>query len=107
MGNLTENFGVLELKKQLGWSATRAEMFHFRTSNDREIDIILENRAGELVGIEVKASSSVNPNDFKNLQMLADSLPKKFKRGIILYTGNQFLSFGKNLYLVPITALWN
>lgn len=22
-------------------------------------------------------------------------------------TGNQFLSFGKNLYLVPITALWD
>lgn len=107
MGSLTENFVVTELKKQLGWSETRAEMFHFRTSNDREVDIILENRAGELVGIEVKASSSVNPNDFKNLQMLADSLPKRFKRGIILYTGNQFLSFGKNLYLVPITALWH
>lgn len=107
MGSLTENFVVTELKKQLGWSETRAEMFHFRTSNDREVDIILENRAGELVGIEVKASSSVNPNDFKNLQMLADSLPKRFKRGIILYAGNQFLLFGKNLYLVPITALWN
>jgi len=107
MGSLTENFVVLELKKQLGWSETRAEMFHFRTSNDREVDIILENRAGELVGIEVKASSSVNPNDFKDLQMLAGSLPKKFKRGIILYAGNQFLSFGKNLYLVPITALWS
>jgi predicted AAA+ superfamily ATPase len=107
MGSLTENFVVTELKKQLGWGETRAEMFHFRTSNDREVDIILENRAGELVGIEVKASSSVNPNDFKSLQMLADSLPKKFKRGIILYAGNQFLSFGKNLYLVPITALWS
>ncbi len=82
-------------------------MFHFRASNDREIDIILENRAGELIGIEVKAGSSINANDFKNLQMLADSLPKKFKRGIILYTRNQFLSFGKNLYLVPIMTLWN
>lgn len=106
-GSLTENFVVLELKKQLGWSETRAEMFHFRTSNDREIDIILENRAGELVAVEVKAGSSVNPNDFKNLQMLADWLPKKFKRGIILYAGEQFLSFGKNLYLVPVSALWN
>jgi len=106
-GSLTENFVALELKKQLGGSATGAEMFHFRTSNDREIDIILENRAGELVAVEVKAGSSVNPNDFKNLQMLAESLPKKFKRGIILYAGDQFLSFGKNLYLVPVSALWN
>ncbi len=105
-GSLTENFVVMELKKQLGWSETRAEMFHFRTSNDREIDIILENSAGELVGIEVKASSSVNRNDFKGLQLIADSLPNRFKRGIILYAGENFLSFGKDLFLVPINALW-
>ncbi len=105
-GSLTENFVVTELKKQLGWSGTRAEMFHFRTSNDREVDIILENRVGELVGIEVKASSSVNPSDFKGLQLLAESLPEKFKRGLILYSGNQFLSFGKDLFVVPINALW-
>jgi uncharacterized protein len=106
-GNLTENFVVMELKKQIGWSETRPEMFHFRTSNDKEVDIILENRAGELVCIEVKSSSSVNKNDFKGLQLLADSLPNKFKRGIILYSGNEFLSFGEKLFVVPINALWN
>lgn len=105
-GGLTENFVVNELKKQIGWSKTRPDIFHFRTSTDREVDIILENRAGELVGIEIKSSSTVGKNDFKNLQILADSLPRKFKRGIILYTGNQFLSFGKNLSIVPISTLW-
>lgn len=106
-GGLTENFVVNELKKQLGWSQERAEMFHFRTSNDREVDIILENRAGELVGVEVKSSKNINKNDFKGLNLLADSLPHKFKRGVIIYTGNQFLSFGKDLFLVPVTALWS
>ncbi len=106
-GSLTENFVVMELKKQIGWSETRPEIFHFRTSNDKEVDIILENRAGELVCIEVKSSSSVNKNDFKGLQLLADSLPNKFKRGIILYSGNEFLSFGEKLFVVPINALWD
>ncbi len=105
-GGLTENFVVNELKKHLGWSETRAEIFHFRTSTDREVDIILENRAGELVAIEVKSSSTIGKNDFKNLQILADSLPHKFKRGFIFYTGNQFLAFGKNLFILPISALW-
>ncbi len=105
-GSLTENFVVNELKKQLGWSETRAEMFHFRTSNDKEVDIILENTAGKLVGIEVKSGLTINKNDFKGLELLADSLPTKFKRGIILYTGNQFLSFGKDMFIVPINALW-
>jgi uncharacterized protein len=106
-GSLTENFAVMELKKQIAWSEVRPEMFHFRTSNDKEVDIILENRAGELVGIEIKSSISINTNDFKGLQLLADSLPKKFKRGIIFYTGNKFLSFGENLFVVPIGALWD
>lgn len=105
-GALTENFVVGELKKQEGWSKTRVKMFHFRTSNDREVDIILETSSGEIVGIEVKSSSSVNRHDFKGLRLLADSLPKKFSRGIILYTGNQFLAFGDNLFAVPIQALW-
>lgn len=72
----------------------------------KEVDVILENLAGEMVGIEVKSSSSVNPSDFKGLQLLAESLSENFKRGIILYSGNKFLSFGEKLFLVPINALW-
>lgn len=105
-GALTENFVVGELNKQMGWSETRVKMFHFRTSNDREVDIILEESGGAVVGIEVKASSSVNRHDFKGLQLLSNSLPDKFRRGVILYTGNQFLAFGNNLFAVPIQALW-
>lgn len=105
-GSLTENFVVCELKKQLGWSETRAEMFHLRTSNEREIDVILENSAGEITAIEIKASMSVNTHNFDALRMLADSLPDKFKRGVVIYTGEKFLSFGEKLFLVPITALW-
>jgi predicted AAA+ superfamily ATPase len=105
-GALTESFVVGELKKQMGWSETRIKMFHFRTSNDREVDIILENSGGTITAIEVKSSSSVDRRDFKGLNLLADSLPDKFRRGIILYTGNQFLAFGKNLFAVPMQALW-
>jgi uncharacterized protein len=105
-GSLSETFVVTELKKHLAWSKTHAEIYHFRTSNDKEVDVVLENLSGELVGIEIKSSSSINKNDFKGLHLLADSVPTKFKRGIILYSGNQFLSFGKNMFLVPINALW-
>lgn len=103
-GSLTENFVFCELKKQLGWSGTMAEMFHFRTSNDREIDLILENPVGELVGIEVKSGSTIDKTAFKALELLADSLLDKFKRGLILCTGNQFLSFGKDLFVLPTSV---
>ena len=63
-GGLAENFVVCEPKKQLGWSETKTKMLRFRTSNEREVDIILENRAGEMVGIEVKASLERQPERF-------------------------------------------
>ncbi len=106
IGALTETFVVNELRKHLGWSEIAAEILHFRTSTDREVDVILENRAGEIVGIETKSSSTIGGNDFKNLRILAESLPERFKRGFILYTGDKFLAFGENLYALPISALW-
>jgi len=67
---------------------------------------VLENPAGEIVGIEVKASSTVKARDFKRLKYLSDLLGKRFLRGIILYTGDQPVPFGSDLYALPVSALW-
>ena len=56
-GRLLESFAIMELEKQSGWSVRRPRLFHYRTHAQREVDIVLEDRAGEVVGIEVKASS--------------------------------------------------
>lgn len=105
-GALAENFVVAELCKQATWSEARVELFHFRTSTDQEVDVVMENEAGEIVGLEVKASSSVGANDFKGLRALAEAIRKKFRRGVILYTGNESVPFGDELYAVPIQTLW-
>ncbi len=60
-----ENFVLAELRKQVTWSETRVELFHFRTNTDHEVDIVIENEVGKIVGIEVKASAGVGANDFK------------------------------------------
>jgi hypothetical protein len=54
----------------------------------------------------VKASANVNKNDFKGLQVLADLSGKRFRRGVVLYTGREAVSFGKDLLALPITVLW-
>ncbi len=72
-GQMLENFVVMELRKQQTWSATRVQMFHFRDHKNHEVDIVLENRAGEIVGIEVKATASPSASDFKGLNQLARS----------------------------------
>jgi len=50
----------------------------------------LENAAGEVVGIEVKASSTVKSGDFKGFKYLSKLLGDRFLRGILLI--NPFLS---------------
>ncbi|HHR85789.1 MAG TPA: hypothetical protein ENL23_05525 [Candidatus Acetothermia bacterium] len=57
------------------------------------MDIVLENAASKIVGIEVKTSSRVNGRDFKGLRYLSELLGDRFLRGIVLYTGDQPGSF--------------
>jgi len=54
----------------------------------------------------VKASSTVKSGDFKGLKYLSDLLGDRFLRGILLYTGDQPLPFGSNLYALPVSMLW-
>ena len=64
-GTLVENFVVNELKKQAGWNETNVTMYHFRTTNNEEVDIILEMPGGDVVGIEVKSGASIGKDAFK------------------------------------------
>jgi uncharacterized protein len=107
MDAIVENFAVMEIKKQLGWDAIGVQLFHYRTQAGQEVDMVLEDRTGRCVGIEVKASTTVTPRDFNGLRGLAEDVDKKFIRGIVLYFGDQVLSFGKNLYALPISTLWS
>ncbi|KMP11317.1 hypothetical protein UR09_03725 [Candidatus Nitromaritima sp. SCGC AAA799-A02] len=106
IGPILENFVVMELMKQNSWSQQQAKLFHFRTSNGEEVDIALETPDGSLVGIEVKAASSISADSFKGLKVFRNLVGDKFHRGIVLYTGSEIVSFGKNLHAIPVSALW-
>jgi len=54
----------------------------------------------------VKAAKLLGSKDFRSLQMLQDTLGKRFRSGIVLYTGTEGISFGKNLFALPIQSLW-
>ena len=105
-GPLLEGFVLMELARQLTWSRERAELFHYRTKDKVEVDAVLENRQGKVVGIEVKASSTVGPGDFRGLRHLAERIGSDFIAGLVLYTGTQTLPFGPRLRAMPVGALW-
>lgn len=106
LGPLLENFVLAEVAKQLGWSATRASLHHYRTRDGDEVDGVLESDDGRVVGLEVKAAESVRGEDFSGLKHLAARLGERFHHGVVLYTGTKTLPFGARLTAAPIDVLW-
>lgn len=106
IGYLLECFVVGELLKQLTWSETRANLFHFRTTTGREVDALLEDAEGRLVGIEIKAAASVSKKDFAGLEAVAEATGTRFVRGLVLYSGDGFVPFGDKYFALPLSALW-
>ncbi len=105
-GGLLETFVVGEVRKQAAWSDTRVRLFHYRTTTGREVDLVLENAAGLLVGIEVKAAGAVCAKDFVGLDALAEDSGGRLRAGIVLYAGAQAVAFGDGRFAMPISALW-
>ena len=106
LGGLLEGFVGMEIARQLSWCDTRANMFHYRTKDKVEVDIVLENRRGQVVAIDVKASATVRTEDFAGINHLAARLGDKLLVGLVLYTGHDTLSFGPKTRAMPISALW-
>jgi len=107
LGPLLETFAVGEIAKQQGWNETPVRLFHFRASNLREVDVVLEDAAGRIVGIEVKAASSVGKADFAGLRALRDAVGDRFVRGIALHRGRTPTPFeGDRFIALPFEELW-
>jgi uncharacterized protein len=105
-GHVLENYVATELIKLLTFSDTKAKLLHFRTSDGKEVDFVLERPDGSIFAIEVKKSESVNTQDFKGIQTLAELAAKEFIGGVVLYSGKEIVPFGKNLWAVPFHILW-
>jgi uncharacterized protein len=105
-GHVLENFVATELMKLLSFSNVRAKLLHFRTSDNKEVDFVLERPDGSLAGIEVKAADRVDGGDFKGMRVLQEIAKDDFVCGIVLYNGHDVVPFGDQLFAVPISALW-
>ena len=105
-GAMLENFVAMELLKQREWSDSRPALHHFRTASGYEVDFVLEDRAGRVVGIEVKSAGSVSSEDFRGLRALRELAGRRFVRGIVLHGGRETVGFDPTLVATPISSLW-
>jgi predicted AAA+ superfamily ATPase len=105
-GALLETFVLGELLKLASWSEEPLEFFHFRDRYDNEVDIVIEDARGHIVGIEVKAAATVTRADFVGLRKLEEACGKRFTAGLVLYDHDALVPFGERLFAAPISTLW-
>jgi predicted AAA+ superfamily ATPase len=105
-GPILESFVVAELLKLAGWNGERLRFSHYRDKDKCEVDAVIEDRVGRVLGIEVKASASVNAADFRGLRRLAEATGDRFAQGLVLYDHDRLVPFGDRLWAAPLSALF-
>lgn len=105
-GPLLESFVASELRKLIGWSDRRITLSHFRTKEGDEVDFVLEDQQGRIVGIQVKASATLRRGDFSGLRKLEAAAGDKFVRGLVLHDHDSLRPVGEKISGVPVSVLW-
>ncbi|MCL1898521.1 MAG: ATP-binding protein [Micrococcales bacterium] len=104
-GKALESFVVMEVIKQASAALAEPRAHHYRANRD-EVDLVLETRDGQIVGIEVKASATPQPADRRALTKLRDMAGASFKAGVVVYSGAHTIPLGDRLWALPISGLW-
>jgi uncharacterized protein len=107
LGQLLETFVYGELRRQSAGIEEPIEFSHYRDKDGAEVDIVIEHAGSRVSGVEVKASSTVHPTDFRGLRRLREATGKQFTCGVVLYDGEVAVGFGEGMFAVPLAALWN
>ncbi len=108
LGPMLESFVHGELQKSLPNLQNDFRLYHWRSTNQKEIDLLAES-ANRLVGIVVKASSTITEGSLKNLRSFTKVGPGKSKKftGIVFYLGEHKLTFGDGIFALPVSTLWS
>ncbi|MDR1229506.1 MAG: ATP-binding protein [Azoarcus sp.] len=106
-GMLLESFVYGEILKHANTAEGGYQVMFYRDHYQREVDFVIENAAGQVVGVEVKAAASLSVKDFDGLKHFAQIAGDAFLQGIVLYDGDAMLPVGEKLLAMPVSSLWS
>ena len=81
--------------ESLPWGTHGTEAINFaqqsptvpiKATKGKALDLVLEDRSGNCVGIKVKAGAAIGSGDTAGLRAFAEQIGSRFRRGIVLYT---------------------
>jgi predicted AAA+ superfamily ATPase len=107
-GGLVENLVLCELLKHATWAEEDVSFYHYRDTARHELDLVVERSDGKVVGVEVKASMTVKPEDFSGMSVFADYAKDKFLHGVLFYSGDKVLPFkinGRVFHALPLSSV--
>lgn len=104
-GHVLENFVLSELCKSNFATGEKVSISFYRTNDGREIDFILEKQS-KLVAIEVKHAENITDKDLAGIKELQASTGDDFHCGIVLCNTPRVIAYDKDIYLLPLSALW-
>lgn len=105
-GNVLETFVFAELLKHTTTADDDYQLMYYRDADKFEIDVVIENAAGHLVGVEVKAAATVKESDLRGLRKLSSLAGHQFKMGVLLYDGDETMPLGDGIWAAPLSTLW-
>ncbi len=92
-GNLFENLVINEFLKNNLNKGFKNNLYFYRDSNDREIDLIIDSAFGP-IPIEIKSSETFNDKFLKSLNYFS-KLSDKHKKDCLIYGNNAFYDYKK------------
>jgi predicted AAA+ superfamily ATPase len=107
IGRLIDTFVVAQLRPELELRSRQPRLYHVRERDARrEVDLVLEVAAQDLVAIEIKATSAPSRDDARHLMWLRDQLGDRFLAGAVLHTGPRPFQLAERVLALPICCLW-
>lgn len=107
LGRLLDTFVAAQLRPELVVSDSRPRLYHVRQQHGRyEVDLLAEVAAGDVVAIEVKATSAPGPDDARHLSWLRDQIGAGFRAGVVLHTGPRAFRLADRIVAAPISTFW-
>ncbi len=105
-GSVLETFVFGELLKHTTTAEGDYRLMYYRDADKFEVDVVIENAAEQLVGVEVKAAATVKERDLRGLKKLAGLAARQFKMGVLLYDGTETMPLADEIWAAPLSTLW-
>lgn len=101
-GNEFESLVVAEIYKQIATINAEVKLYHLRTHDGKEVDLLLE-MPDYYIAFEIKMAEKVTRADMRNLLGLREILNKPLKRAFILSNDRETKHFNEIIDAVNVT----